>query len=361
MKKIGIITFQETNNYGAIFQNYALQQAIRKLGAEPETLDYKSEYIGKPYRLQHLKNKGLFGYLFGILGYMIYLPRTKKCNEFRKIIKFSQPITKKELNKIEENYDHFITGSDQVWNCKLTGMDTAYMLDFVKDKRKCSSYAASIGLPKLELDIAKKYDELIKDFHCVSVRESSAAKLLEEITTKEIQVVSDPCLLLNVDEWKLVTLPKKRKNPFVLVYQLGVSGDVVKLAKKIAKEKKLKIVFVPFPVGELAKGKWAFDAGNADLLSYIRDAEYVITDSFHGTLLSIIFNKQFFTKVAGTHAGVGSRIYDLLDKYGLRERIITENIRYDNSIDYKNINMLIEKERESSINVLKLMVHTNVL
>ena len=350
--KVGIVTFQETNNYGAVLQNYALQQAIIKKGHNVETIDYQSEYIGKPYRLSHLKNKGLFSYLFGVMGYLIYVPRTKKCNRFKEKIYYSKRVKNKELDKLNEEFDCFITGSDQVWNHKLTGMDGTYMLDFVLDKSKCNSFAASVGLNELELDKQKEYKRLLENYKNISVREKSAQYLLEPIVGRTIENIADPCLLLSKEEWSQAAKSMSHKDSYVLVYQLGVSADVVKLAQKLAKENHLKVVYLPFPVGKLGKGKWDFTAGNAEMLGYIRDAAYVVTDSFHGTLLSIIFNKQFFTKCAGTHAGVGSRILDLLDELGLSERLLTETLDTCETIEYERVNEILEDKRKKSIHYL---------
>lgn len=351
--RVGIITFQETNNYGAVLQNYALQQAIMQKGHLVETIDYKSTYIGKPYRFIHLKNKGLFSYIFGILGYLIYLPRTKKCKKFRQMIVYSMPVTENNIQKLDDNYDLFVCGSDQVWNPKLTGMDTVYMLDFVKDKLRCNSYAASIGLSKIENAYIKQYVTCLKDFNLITVREESAAILLENILKREITVVADPCLLLTKKKWDSIAIKPPDIRKYVFVYQLGISSDAVKLARKIAREKNLKLVFVPFPVGAFSFGKWDIKAGNAELLGYIENAEYVITDSYHGTLLSIIFNKKFFTKISGTHAGVGARIYDLLNHYNLTDRIIQKNIDYEQAIAYDSINTKLEEDRNNSMMLLE--------
>jgi len=351
--KVGIVTFQETNNYGAVLQNYALQQAIIKKGHQVETIDYKSEYIGKPYRFSHLKRKGLFNYLFGVMGYMIYMPRTKRCKEFKKWVFYSRAVKKMELASLVDDYDCFITGSDQVWNHKLTGMDGTYMLDFVPDKSKCNSFAASIGLKELEPEMQKEYKALLKDYANITVREKSAKSLLEPIVGRPVEAVSDPCVLLSREEWSSVAKTMRPKESYVAVYQLGVSADVVNLAKKIAKENNLKVVYIPFPVGSLGKGKWDVSAGNAEVLGYIRDAAYVVTDSFHGTLLSIIFNKQFFTKCGGTHSGVGSRIIDLLDDLGLNSRLINENLNYKERIDYTNVNVVIKQKKSQAESILE--------
>jgi len=355
--KVGIITFQETNNYGAVLQNYALQQAILQRGYSVETIDYRSTYIGKPYRLSHLRKKGLFAYLFGVLGYLIYLPRTGKCRKFRQMIYYSRPVDMNSIGELNNEYDIFITGSDQVWNHKLTGMDTTYMLDFVTDKSKCNSFAASVGLSEIENSEKEQYCSLLKDYGHITVREKSASSLMENVLSRHIQIVSDPCLMLTKEKWGTVAIEPENSQKYVFVYQLGVSPDIVKLARRIAKKESLDLVFVPFPVGAFAPGKWDICAGNAELIGYIKNAEYVVTDSFHGTLLSIIFNKKFFTKISGTHAGVGSRIYDLLEHYGVTNRIIHENIDFEQVISYDIINEKLEKDRKNAFLELDKILH----
>lgn len=351
--RVGIITFQQTNNYGAILQNFALQKAIKKIGCAPETIDYQAEYISKPYKLNHLKNKGIFLYVFGIMGYICYLPRARKCNHFRKLIKYSELVNASEISKLNNAYDCFICGSDQVWNYNLTGADSAFMLDFVKENGKCNSYAASLGLMNIPKEKEGLYKENLCRYHKITVREKSAQEILERLLGRTIDFVMDPCFLLTKEEWIHVAKYKKMNKPYILVYQLGVSPDVVKIAKQLAKSRNLKIVFIPFPIGKPSFGKYAMFSGPAELIGYINNAEYIVTDSFHGTALSIILNKRFFTKVSGTHAGVASRINDLLGLFGLQNRIIDRKTDILAEIDYDAVNKCIMQEREKSIKALR--------
>ncbi|MBE6763196.1 MAG: polysaccharide pyruvyl transferase family protein [Ruminococcaceae bacterium] len=345
--KVGIVTFQETNNYGAILQNYGLQQAIRQLGAEPETIDYRSRYIGRPYGLAHLKNKGLGAYLFGVAGYLVYAPRAFKSKHFRRHMTYSPKVKREDLAALNDRYDRFITGSDQVFNHKLTGMDGTYMLDFVTDKSKCSSYAASLGLASLDPEAQEIYRKNLAGFRYVTVREQTAVPVLEEAIGREVTVVSDPSLLLTRDEWAQVAVEPTVKDRYVFVYELAMSKDVVALAQTIAKKEGLKIVFAPFPMGKLAAGRYDVLAGAGEILGYIKNAEYVVTDSFHGTVFSILFNKRFFTRVADEK--IGSRIRDLLAKCGLEDRLIKAGqTDYEQPISYDAVNGILATYREES-------------
>lgn len=351
--RIGIITFQETNNYGAILQNYALQYAIKQLGHEPETIDYCSRYISKPYKLSHLKNKGIVKYLFGVIGYICYLPRQKRNDEFRKHIKYSQSVCYEELPSLNTQYDCFITGSDQVWNVQLTGYDDTYFLGFVDNGKKKNSFSASVGISQLSDSDKLWYKDKLNDYQNISVRETRAVRLLNDFLDKMICDVVDPVFLLRKEEWDALVKPVPIKQDYILVYQLGVSKELVKYASRCAKMYNCKLVFVPFPLVGIAKGKYAFNAGAGDVLGYIRYAKYVITDSFHGTALSIIFNKKFTTLVSGTHSGVSSRLLDMLKTFELENRIWNTNIDLDEKINYVHTNKILGTEYQKAFNLLK--------
>lgn len=356
--KVGIVTFQETNNYGANLQNYALQQAIKQLGSEPETIDYRSRYIGRPYGLAHLKNKGLGTYLFGVVGYMVYALRTSKTKQFRRNIAYSPKVKREGLAAMNDRYDVFLTGSDQVFNHKLTGLDGTYMLDFVHDKTRCHSYAASLGLAELDPSVQEQYRAWLGEFKTLTVREQTAVGVLEDVLGRDVSVVSDPCFLLERSDWEKVVCKPKQKQPYVFVYELAMSKDVVSLAQRIAKEKGLKIVFAPFPMGKMANGSWQLGAGPGEILGFIRDAEYVVTDSFHGTLFSILFNKRFYTRIADKK--IGSRVSDLLAKCGLEERLITSQDQpLLDEIDYEAVNEIIAQYRLESRETLKTMLQND--
>ena len=200
-------------------------------------------------------------------------------------------------------------------------------------------------------EMLRWYMELLKDYHYITVREKTAVDILEKILHKRVEVVSDPCMLLSKDEWKKVTKIPDIKKPYILVYQLSVSPDIVNMAKKISKQENLKIIFIPFPVGKPTLGRWKIGSGPAELLGYIQNAEYVLTDSFHGTLFSIIFNKKFFVQLS--EGKVSSRIKDLLETYKLENRILSKNVNYKEYIQYEYVNKIINQNKEYSYEILK--------
>ncbi len=351
--RIGIVTFQETNNYGAILQNFALQKAIEQYGHYAETIDYRSEYIAKPYRLKHLKDKGLGKYVFGVIGYLCYMPRTRANQKFRKNVHYSKPIMKEGLSALNVDYDCFITGSDQVWNVNLTGYDDTYFLKFVDAAKKKNSYAASIGISQFTDEQKEWYKDKLSGYNVVSVREMASIPMLSDITETDVEEVLDPVFLISKEEWDGYTYSAKEKCDYILVYQLGVSSALVDYAKQCARTYGCKLVFFPFPLVGTAKGRYMLSAGAGDLITYIKNAKYVITDSFHGTALSIIFGKKFATLVSGTHSAVSSRLTSLLEKLGLQHRIWKKDLNIDEEIEYSKVYKILDAERLRSYKVLE--------
>lgn len=348
--KAGIITFQETNNYGAILQSYALQKSIKKLGHEVEVIDYKCNYIRKPYHISNLKKKGITSYLFGVIGYICYMPRTKNAKIFRKYMKYSKPYVLDNIKEANKEYDTFITGSDQVWNYKLTNSDNTYLLDFVQDSKKKNSYAASIGLNELSPIEQKRYGESLRDFNKILVREAKAKEIIEGVCNNEVATVLDPTFLLSKEEWNDVAIPPTREDKYILVYQLGISKRMINFVKALSKTTGYKVKYIPFPIIGTVKCSLTITAGPAEWLGLFQKAEYIITDSFHGTVFSILFNKKFFSEICDQNSGVGSRIDNLLKLFELENRLISENSlsMYEKEINYEIVNQILEKERNNS-------------
>lgn len=353
--KIGILTFQTTNNYGAILQSYALQKVLKDHGHQPEIIDYRCAYIAKPYRLENLKKKGLAGYLFSLIGYLCYLPRTKRSNQFRRHMQYSKPYFIETMQEADGIYDMYIVGSDQVWNHKLTNEDMHYLLDFVKDDRKKFSYAASIGVSEITGELADRYRELLRKFNMISVRERQGGEIVQDLTGREAQVVLDPTLLLPAKEWMKVAKIPQIQEDYILVYQLGISKKLVSFAEKLSKETGLRVIYIPFPLGGAMKCTCQWHIGPAEWLGLFYKAAYIVTDSFHGTAFSILFNKPFYTEAAGQHKGVGSRLFHLLSMFQLTDRLLDRDTVLDvkKTVNFDLANRLLEEERKKSISFLE--------
>lgn len=353
--KVGILTFHRVNNYGAVLQNYALQKAIRLCGHEAETIDYHCDYIYRPYKLINLKQKGFIDYFMGVSGHIVYSLREQKTQWLRQQMKFSYPVTTQTIATLNDKYDLFITGSDQVWNYKLTNFDRTFFLDFVKDKNKKISYGASFGLKQIDKAHCEAYGMLLNDFRFLSVRERTGADIIESLIDRKAKIVVDPTFLLTSKEWSSVAKIPDCDSDYILVYQLGFCASTLNFVQELAKKTGCMVICLPFPMGKWISCKCGFTEGPAELLGLIKNAKYVVTSSFHGAALSILFNKNFFVEIPKGTASMSSRIEDLLDELNLKDRFLVNGKSHfvQKNIDYAPINNKIMRKREDSINYLK--------
>lgn len=355
-KRVGVITFHNYDNYGAILQSYGLQKKLRELGTYPEIIDYRCDYISNPFRLVNLKEKGLFNYIYGVIGHICYIPRRRKCNQFRKHLKYSEPVTRKTLGAVKNKYDIYLSGSDQVWDYKLTNFDTTYFLDFpAKGKKKCS-YAASIGEHVPPAEYQKKYTELLSDFDNILVRESYGADIVEELTGNRPDVVCDPTLLLTAEEWNKLLKEPRRKGKYILVYQLGINKEIVEFTRRLHKATGYRIVYIPFPLVGLLKCSCKIAIGPAEWMGLFKNAEYVVSDSFHGVVYSLLFNRNFFTMINGHHTN--RRVEQLLKLVNLSHRTIEDvsDEKLTEKIDFTYANEQLDKFRRASLAKLKEII-----
>lgn len=355
-KKVGVITFHNYDNYGAILQSYALQKRLKELGTEPEIIDYRCDYISNPFKLVNLKKKGIFNYIYGAIGHICYIPRRRKCNKFRNHMKYSEPVFQGKMGKVADKYDIYMAGSDQIWDYKLTNFDRTYFLDFVSEGKKKCSYAASIGEHLPPQEYQKEYSELLKDFDEILVRESYGADVVEKLTGKKPACACDPTLLLTAEEWKKLLVEPKKKGKYILVYQLGINKEIVEFTRRLQKKTGYKVVYIPFPLVGLLKCSCKVAIGPAEWMGLFKNAEYVISDSFHGVVFSLLFNRPFFTKVDGHHKN--RRVEELLKLIHLTDRTITSvsDEKLTEKIDFTYANQQLEKLRQDSFEQLKRII-----
>lgn len=356
--KIATITFHRAINFGAVLQAYALQKELLKLGHETEILDYRSEFIEKHYAKGTLKSFFSVRKIAIILlrnGY-IFFKREKFDMFVKNNIKVSSDILADEdLKKIEHDYDLFITGSDQVWNYLTAGFDKNYFLEFVKNNNKKMSYAASLGLSVLPHEYVPVYEELLIDFKKISVREKSGETLLSELLDRnDISTVVDPTLLLTADEWQMLEEKMAVPERYVLVYLLYENSKILNFAKKLAKQNNCKILYINDRLFKtsgmdnlrnLSPGEWLF---------LFRNADYIVTNSFHGTVFSLIFEKIFWVDYLSNKNSVNSRVVTLLEYVNLTSRVISGGAsENDIIIDYNEANNSLAKYIIDSKDFLK--------
>ena len=366
--KVSFITKHSVSNYGSILQTYATQEILKKLGCEPEIINYM-RYDLRNNKLYNtlLKNQPkwnknfLTRTIYRIIQMPNYILMDSKFKKFRKKMYDNTTIlygSNEELKKNPPRADVYCTGSDQIWGKNVNGkVDKAYFLDFVPEGSRCISYAASIGLDKVSEEFEKQLQELLKKYQKIMVREESAVDILKR-NNIESTLVLDPTLLLDKEDWEKVSDKKKNNKKYILIYQLHANKNFEKYAKEFSKKVGLPLIRVTPSINQISRcGKFKYLPTPGQFLRYFRDASYVITDSFHGTVFSIIFNRKFIDISPGETA---TRIKNILKLVDLEERLLKDYSDFsliDREIDWNKVNKILKEEKDKSIELLKNAIY----
>lgn len=352
--KIGIITQPLASNYGGILQNYALQQVLKRMGHEVWTIDYNKfgwiQWADNAWRVMAHK----------ILGHDVKFastPPERRQQEIplrhfvNKYITLTEPRTRKFERDVVIKYafDAIVVGSDQVWRPRYNYDVRDCFLKFAKGlPLRRMAYAASFGTDEWELSPKQTVDcaVLAKSFDGISVREKSGVGLCREYLGVDAEPVLDPTLLLHAADYEKLCHDIPRRKPFVFAYILDNNEDKQRQIEDFAKRKGLDCFL------KSADASVNMDDTVELWLSYFRDAAFVITDSFHGTAFSIIFNKDFY--VFGNADRGNSRFESLLEAFDLKNRMIEESIPDPfTPVDWSRVNEVRSKLRQESQNWLK--------
>lgn len=373
MKKTGILTFHKSINYGSVLQAYALLRAIRKTGNSVEVIDYQQknyDYIygifRKPISLDNIKFNVVNAYFSKVLRL-----RKKNFEEFRK--KYLNLSIKKyqhgdDLESLGTVYDYLVCGSDQIWNPNARDFDTNFFLPIPHQAKKIS-YAVSINGGALEkLENREEIKQNLLDFDEISVREILGKKRLEQFLSgeKSVSVVLDPTLLHGKEEYESICSSRLIEEPYIFFYSVTFSEYAVKAAEILSDR-------LGLPVYTLYTGRSSAKVvltrkkirfcmkTNApeDFLSLIRHADYVVTNSFHGTAFSIIFQKQFYSIGKTDEDGnliADERICNILELLGITDRFVSGQelkiLPLETCIDYDAANLKRQKLAEKSMEYL---------
>lgn len=365
--KVDIVTRHAVANYGSILQAYATEKAFEKLGCEAEIINYvRKDEQGKNIVKTMLKRNKRWNKnkvtraIYRLLQTEVYNKSYLKFEEFRNnFLKETKTLydNEIELKKNLPDGDIFCTGSDQVWG-KIGNVDfdPVYFLSFVPKDKKCISYAASFGKENINENLQKELSNYMRKYDAITVREDSAKNILKNIGFESEQVL-DPTLLLSRKEWENVVTNSIEERGYVLIYQLHKNKDLEKYAEQFAKNVKKKLIRISISKLYFFKsGKLIYMPTPAEFLNYFKNAEYVISDSFHATVFSIIFNKKFIDVLP---EGTGTRIVSILKLLGLEDRIVRDyndfSLTYKD-IDYELVNKKLEKQRKKSLNVLEKII-----
>lgn len=349
-KKASIITFHCVPNYGAVLQTFGMVTYLRKHFDEVEVIDYRPETLCKDYKAINFYS--IPSVVMSLWSLRPYLKKVRKFKTFEKKYLYLSENGGKTAEEIGEvNTDLVVLGSDQVWNAQITkGIDPVYFgrLNWAEKKPTVISYAASIGKGNLTEQERNEIIRLLKNLDAVSVRESDAQKLVENLTDKEVQVVVDPTVLAGAEAFTPLIRPVPYQN-YLLFYSLNGYEETEAMAEKIARYQNLQLV----ELSGRRKGLFhknhitLHDAGPEEFVSLIAGASYVVTDSFHGTVFSLLYHRPFVTI---PHKTRGGRIKTLLSLCDLEQRctpVFSRDLLED-GIDWNDVEQKLQKARECS-------------
>lgn len=353
MPKVGIITCSREPNYGACLQAFATQKILEKLGCQAEILNYTFEDERSYLPFKHKNPKTILAcIMFYRLRYSQYLA----FDSFHKKMAYSERVYKEyeDFKRAADEYDIILTGSDQVWN-PLLGIDIGVTLqEFYHSGAKKISYASSFGISELAPEIKERYRKALSEFSWLSVREAQGQKIISALLGREVPAVLDPTMLFTSREWSEYEQGSVPDKPYILFYDMRHNSDLISYAEKIASQKNCEIAAlsrVNFPLKNIKTLK-GVTPGN--MLSLFRNAEYVVTDSFHGTVFSILYHKPFSVQCSGEGVKLGSRIVNLLEMTGLTDRLLSDYTKdARESIDFTNADKKLSEQREYSLEYLR--------
>lgn len=348
------ITCHRPLNYGAVLQSYALNTKLKQLGLDAKVIDYYPDYYKISSKKLHIR----------IIRYFLRLPDWIIGNKrFGKFIDDYIPLSSKTYKNIEELNenipiaDFYFAGSDQIWNCDelFNGKDDAFFLTFAPKKTKKISYAASLAMPEIPVEQVDRYTKLIQDFDSISIREKDGVDLVEGLGIKNVQHVLDPVFLLKSKDWDVIVDSSSFEptEKYVLIYGFKRQKNLYQYARKLGSELGIKVYAINTNIEDyfLDIDKYFWNASPETFVKLIKNAECVVTNSFHGLSFSIIYNKPFH--LFSRSGKANSRMLSLLKNLNLSDRIVESDDLKSNDFEFDFANKIIEEKRKESINFIK--------
>ena len=345
--KIGILTFHDAINYGAVLQAQALCSTVGGFdNVECEIINYECKNIEEMYRTKSgnvlvQKIKSLYQKI--------------KRNAFKKYLRnnslLSMRVFRQTIKKFALKYDAVIVGSDQVWNRGITGGDPSFLLDFCDEKTIKASYAASFGNFEVTEKDVQNYQCLAK-FNGLSVREPKGQKIIKNIIGREAEIHIDPTFLKDQTYWRQCAKAPKYTRKYIFIYAMGNTTRIQKAAKMLHEKTGYDIYYM----GDfkLKEGKKLSYVTPAEWLGLFDRAEMILTNSFHGTAFSIIFRKNFFVDLGKIGNAIhNDRAANLLKLFGLENQVVENvGILYNRTPDWKCLEERITIQKEKALSYL---------
>ncbi|MGZ0876523.1 polysaccharide pyruvyl transferase family protein [Priestia megaterium] len=353
--KICTITCHDVYNHGASLQAYGLMKYLMNCGHEVEIIDYKPDYLSNHYNLLSIDNPK---WEKNIITKSIYLTlkiptrisglkRKKAFDRFTSqylTVTNSRFISNHELKRNIPYADAYICGSDQIWNTlHRNGKDPAFYLDFVPNGKIKASYAASFATDTISDEYKPMVKEKVERLEGVGVREKSGVEILKKLDINKAVHVVDPVFLLDKEDWNNIGT-REFKEKYILIYDFDNSVLIKNIAIKIAKEKGYKIYTINPGKLNYADRYFKFD-GPETFVSLVRNAQFIISNSFHAAVFSVIYEKDFI--IVNRTEAINTRMRDLLSDLNIRERLISENYSLNQilkKIDYKKSKKILNEK-----------------
>jgi hypothetical protein len=363
--KINIITLHAVKNYGSVLQTYATQKKMEQFGYIVEFADYwRKDNIDEQLTNEYLKysekwNSNCFK---RCVYKAVKTPSIRKrISTFNSFLKDNIHLTERRYYTLEElqaevpQADIYCTGSDQMWNSDWNnGIEKPFFLEYAPAGKKRIAYSSSFGKPKLDEWEKEETKRILKKYNAISVREASGVDILDDLGIEGGVNLLDPTLVLNNEDWKGLIAERQIKQKYVLIYQLNNNKDFDKYAKVFARQKGLKLVRLAYDYDQVLKSGWLICCPKVEVfLSLFYNAEYIITDSFHGTAFSINFNKKFAVVYPPKFS---TRLQSVLELTGLTKHVLNDFNNYtipDLPVDYGKVNRILDAERKKADDFLK--------
>lgn len=363
MKQFGIVSYNiycNFTNYGSALQSWALSQAIGKLGFYPKLVDYCPDILADKDPLNPFENmwdKDEESRRMCELTMPAIRINYEKFNSFyhEKFNKTEKKYTSANFNEIiaEEGIDGFVCGSDTIFCPDEFGIDDGYYANYECMKKNSVAYAASFGDPHFNDDTYPILNERLKNFVAFGLRENLMIPYVKEHTDVPVQKVVDPTLLLTSEDYDTIAEKRLVDEKYLLLYARRYNPKMNEYAEKLAEKNGWKIIDISLRATNAERGHQMFyEAGVEEFLSLVKNAEYVVTNSFHGMIFSVQYGRPF---VVFSREQCDTKIEELLALFGLSDRMLVNGTEsFTDVIDYNAVHANIAAAREESIKFLAM-------
>lgn len=360
--KLGLLTFHTAANYGAALQAYAFEKFLTDKGYDCEYINYVNASRAHAYSMTwHIFDCLRRGKLTSAAAYLAGSPfmTLRKCRFNRFYDKYLRKTEKvyhnsEEAAELNDKYDYFVVGSDQIWNPVCNGDDAAFLLDFVKDGKKRISYSPSFGMTEVDDAHEEVYRENLRQFGHIGVRETVGQKIVKNLTGRDATLVLDPVLLLTKEQWREVMYSKPCNERFIFSYTNRDSQTrfFFRTGYKLDGRKHYVLSRYTKPGDFLnSQVRVKYCMSPEEFLWVINNAELVVSASFHCIAMSIVLNRQFVAITTGDE-GKDERLLNLLRTLGLENRVLRKDMTVEEVnalIDYKVVNERLEQMKKQSV------------